>query len=277
MSTAIELEPGHDRRGGVWDYMSPSRLNCWLACPLKFRLKYIDSVRTPTTPSLFLGKVTHAALERYYRHKQLGIVLPADELVSSIATTWDQAAADESAVFDSAAAEQFLKEQAGGLVRAYLAQIPADEPQPLGVEVTMQAPLVDPKTGEDLGIPLLGVTDLILGEDDGPLICDFKTSSRTTPPFEISHEIQLSAYSYLFREMAGIEEAGLEIRSLIKTRQPKVEIHRYSARTGAHFRRLFAIVREYLEALDSGRFNFRPGWGCGVCDFRESRCRVWAG
>jgi hypothetical protein len=79
------------------------------------------------------------------------------------------------------------------------------------------------------------------------------------------------------QKVAHQQEAGLEIRSLIKTRQPKVEAHRYAARSEAHFRRLFAIVREYLDALDSGRFNFRPGWGCGTCDFRETRCRAWAG
>ena len=63
----------------------------------------------------------------------------------------------------------------------------------------------------------------------------------------------------------------------MKTRTPKVEFHRYPARTDAHFRRLFAVLREYLDSLDSGRFNYRPGFGCGMCDFRESHCRVWGG
>lgn len=192
-------------------------------------------------------------------------------------TTWDQAVHEEDLTFDSTAVEAALKEQAGGLVRAYMAQIPADEPRPLGVEVTMQTPLVDPLTGEDLGIPLLGITDLVLAGDGGPLICDFKTASKSAPPFEISHEIQLSVYSYLFRWTTGSDEAGLEIRSLIKTKQPKVEVHSYAARSEQHFRRLFSIVREYLDALDTGVFNFRPGWGCAMCDHRETRCRDWGG
>ena len=28
------------------------------------------------------------------------------------------------------------------------------------------------------------------------------------------------------------------------------------------------VMREYLDALDSGRFNYRPGFGCGMCDFQ---------
>jgi hypothetical protein len=38
MSTGLlisdEVQSG---QGGAWDYISPSRLNCWMACPLKWR------------------------------------------------------------------------------------------------------------------------------------------------------------------------------------------------------------------------------------------------
>jgi hypothetical protein len=55
----------------------------------------------------------------------------------------------------------------------------------------------------------------------------------------------------------------------------KVGFHRYPARTETHFRRLLAVIREYLDALDSGRFNYRPGFGCGMCDFAHTHCRTW--
>ena len=51
----------------------------------------------------------------------------------------------------------------------------------------------------------------------------------------------------------------------------------YPARSEAHFRRLFAVIREYLDALDAGRFNFRPTWGCSMCEFTDSHCREWSG
>ena len=132
------------------------------------------------------------------------------------------------------------------------------------------------RPGEDLGLPLVGIVDLILDGRDGPVITDFKTSARSSEPLEIVHEIQLSSYAYLFRHVEQRQEAGLEIRSLIKTKVAKVEFHAYPARTDAHFRRLFAVVREYLDRLDVGRFNYRPGFGCAMCDFR-SQCARWAG
>jgi hypothetical protein len=117
----------------------------------------------------------------------------------------------------------------------------------------------------------------VLESDVGPIITDFKTAARSSEPMEISHEIQLSSYAWLYRQISGQQEGGLEIRSLIKTKVPKTEFHPYPARTDAHFLRLFAVIREYLNALDFGRFNYRPGFGCGMCDFRNTHCLRWAG
>ena len=276
-STLLSFDPPRQRSGSVWNYVSPSRLNLWIRCPLSWRLRYIDGIRTPTSPALFVGKRCHSGLEEHYRHRMLDVTLPPEEVIRRMDAGWDQAAADEQMAFDSVAQETTLRQQVVDLVHAYLAQVPNDEPRPLAVEATMEVPLVDPFTGEDLGIPLLGIVDLVLDDADGPVVRDFKTSSRSAPPFEVTHEVQLTSYGYLFRRTTGREEIGLEIHSLIKTKTPKVEGHRYPARTDAHFRRLFAVIREYLDALDHGRFSYRPGWGCAMCDFRESHCLKWCG
>ncbi len=262
--------------GGVREYISASRLNTWISCPLKFKLRYLEGIRTPTSPAMFLGKRVHRGLEIYYRHRMLGISLEPGDVARRMMDGWDAAVASDEMAFANETDEMTLKKQSVDLVAAYLAHVPSDEPAPQAVEVTMQAPLVDPFTGEDLGIPMLGIVDLIVPADDGPAIVDFKTSSRSAPPHEITHEVQLSCYAYLFRQATGQKESGLEIRSLVKTKKPKIECHEYPARCEAHLRRLFALIREYLDAVDTGKFNFRPGWCCSMCDFRESHCRAWS-
>ena len=266
-----------DRQGDVRSYISPSRLNLWLKCPLAWKLRYVDGIKTPTTANLFVGKMCHSGLERFYRHRQLGITLEPADVGRQIVEAWDSAVEEERMEFKSAIEERDLKYQAIDLVEKYVARVPADEPRPLAVEAVMEVPLVDPVGGEDLGIPLVGIVDLILDGREGPVITDFKTAARSSPPLEISHEIQLTSYAFLFRHVSDRQEASLEIRQLIKTKTPKIEFHRYAARTESHFRRLFAVVREYLDALDRGRFNFRPGWGCGMCDFKGGPCRAWQG
>ncbi|MHB9080368.1 MAG: PD-(D/E)XK nuclease family protein, partial [Pirellulaceae bacterium] len=140
-----------------------------------------------------------------------------------------------------------------------------------------QMPLVDPATGENLGVPLLGIIDLVLNGPEGAVIVDFKTAASASSPIDISHELQLSAYSHLWRVATGSTESELQIRSLVKTKMPQSITHRYPPREVRHFRRLFSVIREYLDALNRGQFNFRPGWTCGNCDYRDSACAAWDG
>ncbi len=87
--------------------------------------------------------------------------------------------------------EHAARDQVLSLLAAYLKQLPADEPRPLAVETSLSCPLVDPLSGEDLGIPLVGIVDLVVPEEDGAVIVDFKTAASGKPPPEIQHEIQL--------------------------------------------------------------------------------------
>ena len=276
MSTAtMTCQPAPKRQGGVWNYVSPSRLGLWIRCPLAFKFRYVDGIRSPTNSNMFIGKMCHGGLEVFYRHRQLGTTLSAEDVAKRMVDGWDKAVADEGMRFETEADEMKAKLQAVDLVAAYLAHVPEDEACPLAIEASMESPLVDPLRGEDLGIPLLGIVDLVLDKQQGPVIADFKTAARGGTPVEITHEIQLSSYAYLFRQLDGHKEAGLEIRSLIKTKTPKIEFHRFKARSDSHFKRLFGVIREYLDTLDSGRFNFRPGWGCSMCEHRDTHCRRW--
>lgn len=177
----------------------------------------------------------------------------------------------------TAAEEESLQVQALGLLGAYLGVLDENEPPPLAVETCLESPLVDPTTGEDLGIKLLGIVDLVLPGPDTPVIIDFKTAGKSAAPIMLAHEIQLAAYAYLFRSVTGERESELQIRSLVKTKTPKIAVHTYPSRGEVHFRRLFAVIREYLDALDRGVFNYRPSWSCGSCDFREQHCQQWSG
>jgi hypothetical protein len=278
MSTGLfESRPAQDCRGGVFDYVSPTRLSLWLKCPLAFKLQYVDGIRPPPTPSLFVGKTVHSVLECYYRHRQLGLSLTVAEVARRLVASWGPATDAEGMAFESAAEELASQRQAIGLVSAYLQFVPADEPAPLAVEVSAEAELVDPTNGENLGMPLVGIVDLMLPEGAGPLIVDFKTAAKSSAPLEIVHEVQLTSYAYLWRQRSPVPESSLEIRNLIKTKNPQVQFHHYDAREERHFKRFFSVLRAYLDDLHSGRFVFRPGWGCSSCDFCDTHCREWTG
>ena len=262
---------------GLWDYVSPSRLNLWLKCPLAFRLRYVDGIWTPPSVSQFIGRTVHRALENYYAHRQKSIKLSPVEVSQWLRDQWEEAVDSDGVRFDSSAAAQAARQQSLDLVSAYLAQVPSDEPRPLAIETMLEAALLDPVTGENLGLPLVGVIDLVLPGVEGAVIADFKTTSRGGELLDITHELQLSAYSYLYRRKFPWPEEALEIRNLVKTKQPRVENHRFVRRTQAHYRRLFAIVRAYLDALDSRKYVIRPNHLCAACEFARSHCAQWVG
>jgi putative RecB family exonuclease len=207
----------------------------------------------------------------------MGVRPSTEEIAHHVGESWERSAQECQVNFCSQDEAQALRQQAGSLVSLYLDQMPQDEPVPLAVETMLSVPLVDPEDGTELGIPLLGIVDLILDEAAGPLVCDFKTAARGGAPLEIMNEVQLTSYAWLLRESLGQAESALEIRQLIKTKTPRVEFHRYESRQEKHFRRLFAMLRAYLEDLDRGRFIPRPGFGCTMCPYAQAECPQWSG
>jgi hypothetical protein len=131
----------------------------------------------------------------------------------------------------------------------------------------ISAPLINPITGEDLGIQLYGIIDLTTQEQSGLVVTDFKTCASASKQSERQHELQLTAYAYLVNQLTG-ENPHLEIRQLVKTKVPKIITHRYQPRTETHFNRFFAIIEEYLDALTHNRLTPRPGFGCMMCDMQ---------
>ena len=112
------------RQAGPLAYVSPSRLSCWLSCPLKWAFRYRDGLRTPTTAALFTGKAIHASLECYYRHRQLGIMLGADDVNRRSQESWAQLVDEEDMEFDSPESETAMRQQMADLVKATPAQRP---------------------------------------------------------------------------------------------------------------------------------------------------------
>ena len=92
--TTNEIHPGSGNNKptsanlNVTDYVSASRLKLWLKCPLAYKLRYVDRIVTPTTPSLFLGRIIHRLLEYFYRYRQRGVTLFPEVVVDHIKRIW---------------------------------------------------------------------------------------------------------------------------------------------------------------------------------------------
>jgi len=266
----MQQEQTH-QTGMIWDYVSPSRLSLWLKCPLAFKRRYIDGWKTIPSPALFVGKVTHAVLAHVYRLRKAEQVCSPDALPQIVADGWKFAMENDPPYFEDTASEEKSRFQILDLATAYLTSTPIQKETPIAVENRYEVPLVDPLTGEDFGIPIVGIVDLVLQEDCGGVIVDFKTAS-TSSMSALQHELQLTAYAYCFREATEQNELRCEVRQLVKTKTPKVNVHRFPTRSDEHFSRFFGLIREYLDALDRGVYNYRPGWSCSMCEHHGMCC-----
>ena len=238
MSTGLldrRVGPGAAGRGVGIRHPHPAS-TCWIQCPLAWRLRYIDGIRTPTNAQLVRWQgAVHAILERWYRHRQLGVAVTPGDIIRRLGDSWDQTAAEEDMQFASADEEAALKRQVADLVTAYLAYVPADEPRPLAVETAVEAPLVDPMTGEDLGIPLVGIMDLVLDAPAGPVIATLRRRRGVPSRWRSSTRSSLPPTPTCSGSCAQQQEAGLEIRSLVKTKVPEGGVPRLSGPHGAAF------------------------------------------
>ena len=251
----------------ILDYVSASRLNLWSKCPRAFLLRYVDGVVSPPSPALFVGKVVHGVLEQIYRNLKECTIVTKNDLQPLVDNIWSNAMVEEPCEFDDDTQEAKCQKQILDLVFAYRKEINISHEKPIAMEKRFEVPLVDPSTGEDLGLPLVGVIDLLLETQEGVVVVDCKTAASASY-CELQHEIQLTAYAYLVRDIFGRAESSLEIRQLVKTKTPKIVTHRFEPRNSRHFRRFFDIVREYKGALDRGVFNCRPSWNCSMCEHK---------
>jgi len=272
MSILHFLEQEREQQMGmIWDYISPSRLNLWLKCPLAFKRRYIDGWKSDPSPSLFVGKVVHSVLAHVYRHRIAGHICTTEEMPQFVADAWNVSMELEPPYFDDDGQEEKARHQVLDLVTAYLHSTPIQDERPVAIEKRYEVPLIDPATGEDFGIPLVGIVDLITEEESGYVLIDFKTAASSSI-CEMQHELQLTAYSYLLRSIIEQDELRCEVRQLVKTKTPKINAYRFPRRTDEHFSRFFGLIREYLDALDKGVFNYRPGFSCGMCEHNGVCC-----
>jgi hypothetical protein len=229
------------------------------------------------TTGEFMARMVYAGLEHVYRQKQAGEPLSAADLTQHVHERWNAAVLASGVRFTSTVEEQATMQQTFELLSTYLNRVPAAELRPLEVKRYVKAPLIDQDCGEDLGLPLVGTLDLLLPKANGPLIVVFKVVARNNPQLETAAEIQLACLAYLLRKAYGLPETGIEICQLVKTKAPQVVWHRYAPREQIHFRRLFAVIRAYLDDLEARRFVFRPDLSCSWCDYRDGACADWAG
>ena len=252
--------------------VSASRLTLFHSCRLKFFFRYVQRLVKPVSPALFVGQAVHHALQAWSNRRWKSQPCSDNDLWEAFDAQWTtaQGEMDEPIAWDDEE-EQTQRGKAWTLVEHYLATtpIPTDE-KPLAVEVGVEADL------SDMGLPTLcGVIDLVR---PGGVIVDFKTTA-TTPDGAMAlhrHDLQLAAYSLLYREATGENETGIELHHLVKTKVPKLVVTRADPINQDQAARFLRSMVSYVEGVKREDWVPSPGIQCQACEY-VGDCMKWSG
>ncbi|MGD9696405.1 MAG: ATP-dependent helicase [Thermoleophilia bacterium] len=228
--------------------LSPSSIEMYRECPLRYRFAMVDRVPVPPTPAQAIGVAAHAALEAHYRPGGTGG--DGEELVRRFA-----AALRREGVAETAEGRQALARGRDALP-AYHDRLVKSRTRPLAVEreftLTVGRHVVHGRVDRVDAHPA-----------GGQQIVDYKTGR---PPAgsgrDAGDDLVLRLYMMGAREAWGIEPRGATLVHILDDATRGV--HPEAADDAAARAEVAAVA----DGIASGRFAPRPSWACRSCDFQ---------
>ena len=254
------------------DYWSVSKINQYLGCSLQYYLQRIEGIpQQHVSSQSILGRAVHNSLSiaciRRKQGKQMAKQDLADvfaaELKAEVKLTETPIRYKGGEDLDSTLA------QGKTLVECWADQAPADDV--VSVEQRFEVELIN-SDGEVLSKPLVGYLDMIVRENGGLTIVDFKTVARRMSAAQIETDMQATGYLYALKQLKGPGTFRFDV--LVKNKTPKFEQYR-TTRAPDDFDRFIQVVRMVEMGVAAGIFlpNDR-GFYCANCGHKDA-CKEW--
>lgn len=243
------------------NHLSVSQINTYLRCPLQYYFRYVRGIIIPPKAVLVLGGSVHKALEHNYRQK---VKSHKDLKVKEVLECFDQAFKDREKEVEwkkETEKKEEFKSQGMKLLEKYQEEI-APTIQPLIVEQKYEIRL------EGLNQTFLAFLDLI---DMAKVINDHKTTMRTPSFISSDHNIQLIAYSMVYRTETEEIELKSRVHYLVKTKEPKIVALEKKV-SNREIQRFLKTVSSVAKAINEENFYPNPhnfmctNTGCGYWD-----------
>ncbi|MDA8343552.1 MAG: PD-(D/E)XK nuclease family protein [Actinomycetota bacterium] len=247
--------------------LSPSKVTAFRDCALAFRFSAIDRLPQPPTVATTTGTLVHAALERLFWDLPPGQRTP-DAAQASLAAAWEALSGDPdvTGLGLDAAATAALLDDARGLVANYFRLEDPNRVTAVGIELTLEAPIV--------GTRLRGIIDRLDLDGDDLVVVDYKTGRAPGPQFEQAKLLGVHLYALLCEEVLGRRPVRLR---LLHLREPTViEASPTEQALRGQRARASAVWTAIERACERDDFRPRPGPLCAYCAYRD-RCPAQGG
>ena len=247
-----------------WSYSS---LACYLQCPLKYALRYIENAEVErTSVSLPFGRAFHAVLSERAR-KGSGFKL--EEAQADFAVYF-RGETDVCEHLTFKADETFDSCLNKG---CEMLAVALENWQDDYVVKAVAEPFTVTIPGAER--PLIGEFDLVVKDGSDEAVVDWKTASSRWPMGKADRELQATAYCYAYKQIHGVNPI-FRYDVYTKAKEPTVS-NWYTVRTADELERFAWIVSRIEQSVKTGIFYPNESvMNCGECPYRE-RCRKWKG
>jgi putative RecB family exonuclease len=265
-------------------HVSPSQLNAFTACGLRWYFRYVEKLRVPPGFAAHRGSGVHGAAEADFRQKVASRVdIPRKDMVDAAAATFEARFNQDGVTLDTDEAAMGLDKAKGAALDETVrcadcfATDLAPRVQPVLVEQEINVPFEMPGRKP---IILKGVVDNIAmlnpaDEAAGECIRDLKTKAKTPSKGDVDTSVQLGFYALLYRQFRGRLPAAVQLDTIVALKGGPKYVPTPSTRDDADLQIVLWRVDKMLTAIEKDVFlPADPGsWICSErwCGY-HSRC-----
>ncbi|OFW58488.1 MAG: hypothetical protein A2W01_06440 [Candidatus Solincola sediminis] len=190
-------------------FFSHSRLETYENCPHKFKLQYIDRIKTGRKGiEAFTGSLVHESLEQLYRDLRMGHCLDAKEIETHYRASWRESFTNEVFIVRNQYSPDDYQEMGLKCLLDYHQHYyPFNQAVPIWLEQRVEIPLLN---AEGRQFNFIGIIDRLDSPEDGRYeIHDYKTSMALPSEEKLKADRQLTLYQLAversFPDARGVE------------------------------------------------------------------------
>lgn len=218
-------------------------MRTFLNCPYSYRLRYHEGIQPPEkSPYAEFGSYLHKVFEEIVNGSE-----PESALKSYLSGfEFPSSFLKDIPVF----IKNFLRFQ------NHIAEAKISE-----TELKFELPV------EGSPVPLLGVIDLLLGDDNGVMVVDYKTGKREKSRRLAESDEQMLMYAYAASQLAGVEYRNIRT-SLFYVRSGRAVVVEPKPERVERFIGDCARTALLIKEMPASKARANPGSACSYCDFK---------
>jgi len=237
---------------------SHSRLNDFEQCPLKYKYKYIDKIKTKEISiEAFLGKIVHNALEWLYKQIKQEKTPTIDDIIMFYTKNWQEKFKPEiTKITRDLKPEDYFNKGVEFLINYYTKHQPFDDNT---IETEKRIFI---KLNEEHKI--IGYIDRLVNKKGTYEIHDYKTANNLPHQETIDKDRQLALYSIAIREEFQTKRIKLIWHYLAHNKTI------YSTRTNEQLEQLKKDILNLIKTIESTK-EFSPNKSvlCNWCEYKK--------